>query len=87
MRFSTILAAVSPLTVLSAPVAVDESSLVARQVGQVGGNGDAKFCTKVFPAPDDDEIKARHEKFADAFLVKKDLRLAFTYVAPEYIVR
>ena len=45
-----------------------------------------KFCEKVSPAPPDAEIKARHDKFVDAFLVKKDVVEAFTYIAPEYIV-
>lgn len=99
MRFSILLAAPLTATVSSAPLTttttttIDESgpahgllTLTARQIGQVNGDGDAKFCKKIVPAPEDDEISARHEKFADAFLVKKDVRLAFTYIAPEYIV-
>jgi len=54
--------------------------IAARQ--QVQG----KFCEKVFPAPSDDVIKARHDKFVDAFLVKKDIVETFSYIAPEYIV-
>ncbi|KAM7185498.1 hypothetical protein V8F33_012385 [Rhypophila sp. PSN 637] len=88
MKFSTLLAAVAPLTVLAAPVAVETESiwaLAARQAGQVNAPGDAKFCNKVDPAPSEEEIQARHDKFVDAFLVKKDVKLAFTYIAPEYI--
>jgi hypothetical protein len=46
----------------------------------------SKFCERSTPAPTDDEVKARHEKFVDAFLVKKDVVEAFTYIASDYIV-
>ncbi|KAK0745841.1 hypothetical protein B0T18DRAFT_324674 [Schizothecium vesticola] len=45
----------------------------------------SKFCERSTPAPPDDEVKARHEKFVDAFLVKKDVVEAFTYIASDYI--
>lgn len=78
MRLSTLLAAtLVPITVLSAPV--ESADISFRQASQ--------FCTKTTPTPSDDEVKTRHDKFADAFLIKKDVKLVFTYIAPEYIVR
>ncbi|KLU85065.1 hypothetical protein MAPG_04097 [Magnaporthiopsis poae ATCC 64411] len=44
-----------------------------------------KFCEKSATEPTEAETKARFDKFADAFLVKKDLVEAFAYIAPEYI--
>ncbi|KAK3319853.1 hypothetical protein B0T19DRAFT_273419 [Cercophora scortea] len=72
MRLTILLtAALTPLAVLAAPVAL-------------GARGD-KFCAKIFPAPGDAEVKNRHDKFVDAFLVKKDVALAFENIAPEYV--
>ncbi|KAK5654268.1 hypothetical protein OQA88_7444 [Cercophora sp. LCS_1] len=74
MRLSiTTTALLAPLGVLGAP---SGHELVPRQ---------GKFCQKVSPAPSDDQVKAKHDKFVDAFLVKKDIVETFTYIAPEYI--
>lgn len=75
------LAALTPLGALAAPAApvvgvVDSAVLSPRQV---------KFCEKSATEPTEAETKARFDKFADAFLVKKDLVEAFSYIAPEYI--
>lgn len=45
-----------------------------------------KFCEKSTAPLLDSDVRARHDKFVDAFLVKKDVVEAFTYIAPEYIV-
>ena len=80
---STLALAVVAVPTIRGISANDGGRLEARQ-GRNSGAG--KFCDKVSPAPPDDEVRARHEAFADAFLVKKDVRLAFEYIAPEYIV-
>jgi hypothetical protein len=71
--------AVATLLALTIPVTGAPTTLLSTRQG--------KFCEKTFPAPPDDVIKARHDKFVDAFLVKKDIVETFTYIAPEYIVR
>ncbi|TLS25011.1 hypothetical protein PpBr36_07333 [Pyricularia pennisetigena] len=45
----------------------------------------ATFCEKMVPPPSDEETAARFAKFADAFIVRKDIDAAFSYIAPEYI--
>ncbi|KAK4450165.1 hypothetical protein QBC34DRAFT_297666 [Podospora aff. communis PSN243] len=64
------------LACLASPAATASAIIAPRQ---------GKFCEKVSPAPPDDVIKARHDKFVEAFLVKKDINETFTYIAPEYI--
>lgn len=46
----------------------------------------ATFCKKVDPPPSEEETAMRFTKFADAFIVRKDIDAAFSYIAPEYIV-
>ncbi|KAI6364798.1 hypothetical protein MCOR25_005590 [Pyricularia grisea] len=45
----------------------------------------ATFCKKVDPPPSEEETAMRFTKFADAFIVRKDIDAAFSYIAPEYI--
>ncbi|KAK3689704.1 hypothetical protein B0T22DRAFT_514362 [Podospora appendiculata] len=78
MRVTIFLAAATtPLAVFAAPV--DDSIAVALDT-----RGD-NFCAKIMPAREDAEVKAQHDKFVDAFLVKKDVALAFENIAPEYV--
>ncbi|KAK3352778.1 hypothetical protein B0T25DRAFT_453631 [Lasiosphaeria hispida] len=75
MRGSTLIIAIilAPLGAFGAP---RSDGVAIRQ---------SKFCERSSPAPPDAEVKARHDKFVDAFLVKKDVVEAFTYIAADYI--
>jgi len=78
----------SPTLILSLVV-----SLAGLGVGAPAAHGiidirqtKGKFCEKSTAPLLDSDVRARHDKFVDAFLVKKDVVEAFTYIAPEYIV-
>ncbi len=43
-------------------------------------------CVAMDPPPTEDETHARFDKFANAFLVTKNITEAFTYIAASYIV-
>ncbi|KAI1630941.1 hypothetical protein F4809DRAFT_634587 [Biscogniauxia mediterranea] len=76
--------AVTLVTVLSLPLLSLASpsrsirSLVRRQ-------GTSKFCTRITPAPTEEETETRFDEFENLFLVKKDVYAAFEYILPEYI--
>ncbi|KAI5920927.1 hypothetical protein F4810DRAFT_680286 [Camillea tinctor] len=78
MRAATLLTVLSsPLLLLAGPVP-SRRSLVGRQ-------GTSKFCTRIIPAPTEEETEARFNAFENLFLVKKDVYAAFEYILPEYI--
>ncbi|KAH7122437.1 hypothetical protein B0J11DRAFT_531495 [Dendryphion nanum] len=81
MRF-TVLASVLlvPLGVLAAPVDVESSVLVERQNRPVK----PKPCVSVANVTAE-ETKLRHDKFTDAFIVKKNITAAFAYIRQDYI--
>ncbi|KAL8376790.1 hypothetical protein RB595_007758 [Gaeumannomyces hyphopodioides] len=76
--------ALAPLGALAAPAPVMGLDSVAALSPRQGGR-QVKFCEKMAEEPTEEETKARFDKFADAFIVKKDLVEAFGYIAPEYI--
>lgn len=43
-------------------------------------------CVRMTPAPDANATKARFDAFAQAFIYKKNITEAFTYIAQDYIV-
>lgn len=43
-------------------------------------------CVAIAPPPTEDETRKRHEIFANAFLVAKNLTNAFEYISSTYIV-
>ncbi|KAL8341970.1 hypothetical protein RB601_005244 [Gaeumannomyces tritici] len=75
----------APLSALAAPAPVAGIDSIAALGPRQGGGRQVKFCEKMVKEPAEEETKARFDKFADAFLVKKDLVEAFGYIAPEYI--
>ncbi len=44
-------------------------------------------CQPSSPGPSEEETKARFDRFADAFIVKKNITEAFLYISDSYIVR
>ncbi|KAF2839727.1 hypothetical protein M501DRAFT_973386 [Patellaria atrata CBS 101060] len=82
MRLSLLLPALlAPLGALAAPAPIEHSALVERQQRPTK----PKPCQPMVPAPTEEETKARHEKFAHAFLVTKNITEAFTYINQGYI--
>ena len=82
MRVGTILsAALLPLAVLAAPAA--EQHLETRQ--QVVK---PKACVRQLnPEPTPEETKLLHDKFAQAFIYKRNITAAFEFISQDYIVR
>ena len=72
---------VVPLAAMTLPLGVTEDhSLVARQ----GGLKAPTPCV-MDASVTEQETAARFEKFADAFIVKKNITEAFEYIAASYI--
>ena len=93
MHMQTLLAVLMvPVAVLTAPVAFSDpfeaadpfmALLLARQAG---GLQAPTPCKHISPPPSEAEMKGRHDKFVQAFLVDKDIVAAFTYIGSTYIV-
>ena len=73
----------APLTTLAlaTPNPVPNDVLVARQTRKA-----PPPCKRAAPEPTEPETKARHDKFVNAFLVKKNITEAFEYIVEDYIV-
>ena len=92
MRICTIFllvvgAAAAPafLSTLSDPLsslAQEDQPLLARQACKA-----PPPCVRATPEPSANATQARHEKFVQAFLVKKNITEAFEYITKDYIVR
>ncbi|KAF1993498.1 hypothetical protein P154DRAFT_70477 [Amniculicola lignicola CBS 123094] len=82
MRF-TILSSVVlvPLGALGAPTPLSETTVEARQARPAK----PKPCQPLVPAPTEEETLARHYKFANAFIVAKNITEAFTYISQGYV--
>lgn len=71
-----------PFGALAAPTHLDTAALVERQ-----GNRPAKPKPCVSNATTtEEESKARFDKFADAFICKKNITAAFEFIRQDYIV-
>ncbi|CCT61175.1 hypothetical protein IAQ61_005005 [Plenodomus lingam] len=78
LLFSALLA---PLAILAAPVeSSTQDGLVTRQARPVK----PAPCVRV-PGTTEAQTKARSEKFAHAFIYKKDISEAFSYIVKDYI--
>ena len=83
MRVTMLLSVLlAPLGALAAPRPLDLSALVERQQRPVK----PKPCVALVPAPSVNETKARFDKFAQAFIYKKNITEAFEYITQNYIV-
>ncbi|ORY56918.1 uncharacterized protein BCR38DRAFT_450356 [Pseudomassariella vexata] len=88
MHFLTFLAVLSaPLAALAAPtVGTPVRALPPSRI--LDSRAEAVVtpppCVAISPAPSVNETQARSEAFANAFLVKKNLTEAFTYIAASY---
>lgn len=84
MRTSIVLSMLlAPLCAVAAPTSIDarELSLSARQ-----SPAKPKPCEPIVPTPTEEETEARHDKFAQAFIYKKNITEAFEYISQGYIV-
>jgi len=84
MRVTVLLPAlIVPFGAFAAPVEVVAGHIaVERQARPVKPNP----CEPIVPAPTEEETKARHAKFADAFIYKKNITAAFEFINKSYIV-
>ena len=75
----------TPLSVLAAPTiySPEHAALLDRQARPTK----PKPCVAIVPAPSVNETLARFNKFAQAFIYKKNITEAFEYIAKDYIVR
>jgi hypothetical protein len=75
----------APFSVLSAPTSTspENAALLERQARPTK----PKPCVAVVPAPSVNETLARFNKFAQAFIYKKNITEAFEYISKDYIVR
>ena len=86
MRLTLFLSALlAPLSVLAAPTAYspEHAALLDRQARPTK----PKPCVAIVPAPSVNETLARFNKFAQAFIYKKNITEAFEYISKDYIVR
>ncbi|RDL35903.1 Uncharacterized protein BP5553_06515 [Venustampulla echinocandica] len=82
MRATVLLTALlAPLTILAAPAPVENAAIISARQGAVK----PKPCQPITPAPTEEETEARFDKFADAFIVKKNITGAFEYINQAYI--
>ncbi|KAF8856741.1 hypothetical protein BDZ45DRAFT_541116, partial [Acephala macrosclerotiorum] len=70
-----------PLDTLSAPVVFDNAASITARQGVVK----PKPCKPISPALTEEETHARFDKFADTFIVKKNITAAFEYISEGYI--
>ena len=83
MRATTLISVLlTPLAAVAVPVDADVPSLVTRQRGMKAPPPCVMDATVT-----EEQTAARFEKFADAFIVKKNITEAFEYIAASYIVR
>ncbi|KAF2105645.1 hypothetical protein BDV96DRAFT_617703 [Lophiotrema nucula] len=85
MRVPFLVALIAPLSALALP-----AELVAKHAGLptfVERQAPAKPspCQPISPAPTGDALKARADAFAQAFIYKKNITEAFTYINKGYI--
>ena len=75
----------APLSVLSAPTSTspEHAALLERQARPTK----PKPCVAIVPAPGVNETLTRFNKFAQAFIYKKNITEAFEYISKDYIVR
>jgi hypothetical protein len=86
MRLILVLSALlAPLSVLAAPTTYspEHAALLDRQARPTK----PKPCVAIVPAPSVNETLARFNKFAQAFIYKKNITEAFEYISKDYIVR
>ena len=77
---------IAPLAVLATPSPVVDPRAPSRVV-EARAVVTPPPCKAISPPPTEAETKARHDAFASAFLVRKNLTEAFTYISSTYIVR
>ncbi|KAI1243978.1 hypothetical protein MGN70_013846 [Eutypa lata] len=75
VKLTTLAVLLAPLGALAGPM----SRLSSRQLEQ------PPPCVREDPPPSEAETKARFDKFANAFIVTKNITEAFLYIADDYI--
>jgi len=75
-----------PLAVLATPSPVVDPRAPSRVV-EARAVVTPPPCKAISPPPTEAETKLRHDAFASAFLVRKNLTEAFSYISSTYIVR
>lgn len=83
MRFNTLFLIISSPLALALVLRYDQPTkvLAARQAVVT-----PPPCVAIVPAPTEAETEKRHQLFANAFLVTKNLTNAFEYISSTYIV-
>jgi hypothetical protein len=77
----------SPLLALTAPISLtNDYGLSWHILSDRQAPKAPPPCQPLSPAPTEDETRARFDKFANAFLVTKNITEAFTYISAGYIV-
>ncbi|KAF2202021.1 hypothetical protein GQ43DRAFT_485858 [Delitschia confertaspora ATCC 74209] len=82
MRTTLFTLVLAPLLAIAAPTGI--SNTPSRIVERAPSVVTPPPCVAMNPAPSVNETKARHDKFANAFLVKKNLTEAFEYIGASY---
>lgn len=78
--FLTVLLA--PFNILAAPAPLENAMIISERQAPVK----PKPCEPIVPAPTEEETKVRFDKFANEFLVKKNITAAFEFISQGYIV-